>query len=259
MPCRWDYDSSGANFELKKRMENVMTIRKLKKGFTLIELLVVIAIIGILAGLLLPNLAGVIDNAKATGMGSKARTITQAVIAENIERDALSLATIWPEDLAKRQTDAWNKADSNDYFAWLVAEDIGVKPAMFSGGGIATAPDNGELRTGTFNYNAWNIFWPGDGQTDKAVLSYFANGNPPFMVTRTYTGTSPTTGSRLTENDFDSGKPFGGKIIVVCFRDNTVLVTKQRNLTRDDSASSTFFNNPITTNSLAVSQAKYNE
>lgn len=39
-------------------------MKKTKKGFTLVELVIVIAVIAILAGVLLPTFANVIENAK---------------------------------------------------------------------------------------------------------------------------------------------------------------------------------------------------
>ncbi|MCL1910384.1 MAG: type II secretion system GspH family protein, partial [Kiritimatiellaeota bacterium] len=69
---------------------------KSRSAFTLIELLVVIAIIGILAGLLFPVISGVMVNATATRVGNNGRSIVQAIIAANLEREAISLGDIWP-------------------------------------------------------------------------------------------------------------------------------------------------------------------
>jgi prepilin-type N-terminal cleavage/methylation domain-containing protein len=61
-----------------------MTIRS-RVGFTLVELLVVIAIVGILLGLLLPNLAAVQQTAKAGA---------QAAIMQSFGRGFMDFSTL---------------------------------------------------------------------------------------------------------------------------------------------------------------------
>lgn len=50
-----------------------------RKGFSLVELVVVMAIIGILLVVMAPNYKGFIDNAKAVGVKSDARTLNTMI------------------------------------------------------------------------------------------------------------------------------------------------------------------------------------
>lgn len=56
-----------------------------RRGFTLVELMVVIAIIGVLSSVLIPQVNGFIDKAKATKMMSVADTLTAACTAYNAD------------------------------------------------------------------------------------------------------------------------------------------------------------------------------
>lgn len=71
---------------MKKFSEN----NEKPKGFTLVELVVVIAIIGILSAVLVPSIAGYVENAKNTADVSNARQITNALeIAIAISPDTI--------------------------------------------------------------------------------------------------------------------------------------------------------------------------
>ena len=221
-----------------------MFIRKVKKGFTLIELLVVIAIIGILAGLLLPQIADAIQKATATSMSSKARTVIQAILTENIERDANAEALIWPETLGT----TWQY--SNDYFHALMVsnavESIGL--SVFSGAGIATADTVENFKSG--NYNAWGLFWSGSAK----VMS----GNYPFMATRNFTKTGEMDMSAAFEDSYSreaNGLTFGDKRIVVGYRDSSVSVLTIKTLKKDGAAGARMFFGGMT-NKITYAQAQ---
>ncbi len=54
-----------------------------KKGFTIVELVIVIAVIAILAAVLIPTFASVIDNAKESSAGQEMSNAWKAYTAEN--------------------------------------------------------------------------------------------------------------------------------------------------------------------------------
>ncbi|WP_332445414.1 type II secretion system protein [Dehalococcoides mccartyi] len=56
-------------------------LRKHQKGFTLIELLVVVAILGVLAAVVVPNVAKFIGSGKTEAMATELHTIQLAVTA----------------------------------------------------------------------------------------------------------------------------------------------------------------------------------
>ncbi len=56
-----------------------------KKGFTIVELVIVIAVIAILAGVLFPTFAGVVENAKKSAAMQEARNIYTDYIAQHHE------------------------------------------------------------------------------------------------------------------------------------------------------------------------------
>lgn len=74
-------------------MIKLMNKKRKKKGFTLIELVAVVAIIGILAALLVPKIAGYVEDAKKTKAIDQARKVVMAFEAINIKKDTPAAET----------------------------------------------------------------------------------------------------------------------------------------------------------------------
>ena len=60
-------------------------MKKTNKGFTLVELIIVIAVIGVLAAILIPTFANVIDKANRKSAFSDAKNALQIYLAENTD------------------------------------------------------------------------------------------------------------------------------------------------------------------------------
>lgn len=70
----------------KERMEQF--IKKSQKGFTLVELIIVIAVIGVLAAILIPVFANVIEKANAKSALADARNTVSRYIADALTEQA---------------------------------------------------------------------------------------------------------------------------------------------------------------------------
>lgn len=217
-------------------------------AFTLIELLIVIAIIGILATLMFPAIQGVMNSAKGTQLGNNGVNIVKGILQANIDREALSRASIWPTSNA-------NYSDSESYFAKLLGDSKsgkvlleGISWAAFAGAGVPTASDITAFKNG--GYNVWTM----------AVDVENADGATPFLWTRNFivNGDKLPDGSDSESEDLDgsfadktsaSYKPFGESQIVVIRKGATMQTLKAKDL-----SNYTFMNGM--SNELAVVKAK---
>jgi type IV pilus assembly protein PilA len=68
-------------------------LRKGEKGFTLIELLIVVAILGILAAVIVPNLAGFLGTGNVAAANTEVANVESASLAYYADHDG-----VWPDD-----------------------------------------------------------------------------------------------------------------------------------------------------------------
>ena len=161
-----------------------------KQGFTMIEMLVVIVIIGILAGSMVPSIAGFMLNGKLTGMQGKGRQIVMAMKQADTKGNYAGF--VWPsssyaESAPEEQSNGPNMyqdfATTAKYFeeALYVKESdirkrtrlrvLDLEPSVLSGEGINTASGT------TINDNncAWALAKNTSGVTESVT---------PILVTR---------------------------------------------------------------------------
>jgi len=71
-----------------------------EKGFTLIELLIVVAILGVLAVVIVPNLAGFLGTGNVAAANTEVANIESAALAYHADHDG-----VWPTDSDDLETD----------------------------------------------------------------------------------------------------------------------------------------------------------
>ena len=109
-----------------------MKIKKSKKAFTLVELLIVIAIIGLLAGLIMPNITGALRFANRATSTNAAKQILSSWIRYKNEVSPPMLTAKTVYDWAARLAE---KVDLNEPSLWMLDFDPIVAETL-SGGAI---------------------------------------------------------------------------------------------------------------------------
>jgi len=74
-------------------MKRFLKFRYGEKGFTLLELLIVVAILGILAAVLVPNLASFLGTGKVAAANTEVANVETAALAYYADNDG-----VWPTD-----------------------------------------------------------------------------------------------------------------------------------------------------------------
>lgn len=108
---------------------------KKKKGFTLIELVAVVAIIGILAAILVPKIAGYMNEAKKTKVIDQARKVLLAVETYNMKHDKkITLAESGVVTRAGESTTTVESVVSKESVRKFIDPDADAKKDLFADG-----------------------------------------------------------------------------------------------------------------------------
>ena len=101
-------------------------MKKNSKGFTLVELLVVIGILGVLMGVLIPQIASAMMKANMSACAMKGHKLWEAITQANIDRTAIGLGSVWPKTEAEEGADtakdplAGAVSSASEYFTYLL-------------------------------------------------------------------------------------------------------------------------------------------
>ena len=190
--------------------------RSTKKGFTIVELVIVIAIIAILAAVLIPTFASLIQKANESKDTQLVRNLNTALVADNAEhktmQSALDAAAAFGYDVGKINASAtdneilwdsvndafcyYNKDKGVEYLPQTELKD-GKTPADYLLWKVyTTAPDT----------QTYSIYWNSDKDFNKDLTVGFDAGKCNAINTLTYTGGTNqdvvirTNGGTLTVN-----------------------------------------------------------
>ena len=171
--------------------------RSNKKGFTIVELVIVIAIIAILAAVLIPTFASLIQKANESKDTQLVKNLNTALAADNTEHKtmtaALKAATEFGYDVGKINASAtgneilWDS--ENDVFCYLkdgnveyIPESNATKPADYKLWKIYNADDKLEAQT-------YSIYWNRTDAFTAPLTVGFDAGSNTATTALTYKGT----------------------------------------------------------------------
>ena len=177
--------------------------RSTKKGFTIVELVIVIAIIAILAAVLIPTFASLIQKANESKDTQLVKNLNTALAADNKEHktmtDALDAAVEFGYDVGKINASATNKEilwdSKNDVFCYY---DTNTKTPEYI---PETSLKNGAVAENE-TYKLWkiyteapteqtfSIYWNSDKAFDKELTVGFDAGSNTAITALTYKGTA---------------------------------------------------------------------
>ncbi|MDZ4198998.1 MAG: type II secretion system protein [Kiritimatiellia bacterium] len=127
--------------------------KKMGHAFTLVELLVVIAIIGILAGIVLPQVNNALFRARVTEISIRGKSIVQTMFAKDTESIYTTTGAGWPKKGGSTVVDTWTFATSTDFFRNMVTGGLmSVNFQYFAGPGIPGAGSSDAFKP---ENNAW--------------------------------------------------------------------------------------------------------
>ena len=189
--------------------------RSNKKGFTIVELVIVIAIIAILAAVLIPTFASLIQKANESKDTQLVKNLNTALAADNKEHktmtDALKAAEAFGYDVGKINASAtgneilWDS--ENDVFCYLkdgnveyIPESNATKPADYKLWKIYNADDKLESQIYSIYWNRTDAFtapltvgFDAGKCTAITALKYERTGEAQTVVIRTSSGETNLT------------------------------------------------------------------
>ena len=122
-------------------MKRFLKLRHGEKGFTLIELLIVVAILGILAAVIVPNLATFLGTGKVAAANTEVANVETAALAYYADNDGT-----WPSN---------TNTDLTPYLSGAATDDYGFDPY----GKVVPAAPLGWGGDATIVWNATDHKW----------------------------------------------------------------------------------------------------